>query len=82
MDFKRDHTTGENKLYNVLNAYGHYDPQIGFWQGMNYMVAMILHVVEDEEDTFYCFVHLMKVHQWRECYDLTTSKVIALLDFL
>ena len=81
-DFKLDHLQGQNPLYNVLNAYAHYDPSIGYCQGMNFIVALLLHVLENEEDSFYCFVHVMKTHGWRGCYDGTTSKLISFLDFL
>ena len=30
LDFKVDVRSGENKLYNVLNAYAHYDPEVNY----------------------------------------------------
>lgn len=29
-DFKIDHKSGKNQLFNVLNAYAAYDPEIGY----------------------------------------------------
>ena len=29
-EFKIDHTTGQNRLYNVLKAYSSYDPETGY----------------------------------------------------
>lgn len=60
-DFMIDPIKGNNPLYNVLTAYAHYDTEVGYVQGMNFIVAMLLHVVENEEDSFYCLVHLMHV---------------------
>lgn len=34
--------TGKNPLFNVLSAYGHYDPEVGYCQGMNIISAWIL----------------------------------------
>lgn len=58
-EFMSDPLKGVNPLYNVLNAYAHYDEEVGYVQGMNFIVAMLLHVVENEEDSFFCLVHLM-----------------------
>lgn len=33
---------GNNKLYNVLMAYANFDPEVGYVQGINYIVAMLL----------------------------------------
>lgn len=40
--------SGENKLYNVLLVYSIANPKIGYTQGMNFLAAQILEVVEDE----------------------------------
>jgi hypothetical protein len=34
--------TGKNPLFNVLMAYGHYDPEVSYCQGMNIITAWIL----------------------------------------
>ena len=41
-DFKASVHSGQNPLYNVLNAYAHLDPEIGYCQGMNIVVSWIL----------------------------------------
>ena len=41
-EFKRDPRTLKNPLFNVLNAYAHYDPEVSYGQGMNYVTANIL----------------------------------------
>ena len=47
---------GENKLYNVLIAYANYDIEVGYVQGMNYIVALLLLYIEDEQKVFWSFV--------------------------
>ena len=34
--------TGKNPLFNVLIAYGYYDQEVGYCQGMNFVTAWIL----------------------------------------
>lgn len=41
-DFKLDVAEGKNALYNVLNAYAHFDPEIKYCQGMNIVFAWVL----------------------------------------
>jgi Rab-GTPase-TBC domain len=51
---------GKNPLFNVLMAFSLHYPQIGYAQGMNYLVAMILIGVEMNEDyAFTILVHLL-----------------------
>ena len=44
-----DLNCGNNKLFNVLKAYANYDNEIGYVQGMNYLVALLLFYISDEE---------------------------------
>lgn len=34
--------TDESGLFNILNAYALFDPEIGYSQGLNFIAAMIL----------------------------------------
>jgi len=45
-------------LYNVLHAYSVLDKLVSYCQGMNYMVAVLLMFME-EEDAFWVLVNLM-----------------------
>ena len=47
MDFKNNYKTGSNPLYNVLNAYAHYDPEVGYCQGMNIIVSWLLKFLKE-----------------------------------
>jgi hypothetical protein len=38
--------------------------------------------MQNEEDSFYCLIHIMKVHGWRGCFSKDMAKLIELIDFL
>ena len=48
--FMIDLKTGNNPLYNVLSAYGHFDPEVGYCQGMNIVAAWILKYMQEKTD--------------------------------
>lgn len=52
-------TTGKNKLFNILKAYANLDPIVGYMQGMNFIAAMLILNLHDEEDCFWAFVYVM-----------------------
>ncbi|EAR89881.3 rab-GTPase-TBC domain protein (macronuclear) [Tetrahymena thermophila SB210] len=71
---------GREKLFRVLRAYSHFDQEIGYTQGMNFIAASLLvHLNPDnekdlevefinkeyEENTFWILVHIMHVKNWR-----------------
>uniref|UniRef100_A0A1A7W8X0 ADP-ribosylhydrolase like 1 n=1 Tax=Iconisemion striatum TaxID=60296 RepID=A0A1A7W8X0_9TELE len=43
----------QKALYNVLLAYGHHDPAVGYCQGMNFVAGYLLIVTKDEERSFW-----------------------------
>mmetsp|Transcript_39641 Transcript_39641/g.60697 ORF Transcript_39641/g.60697 Transcript_39641/m.60697 type:complete len:212 (+) Transcript_39641:2519-3154(+) len=49
-DFKINYKTGKNPLYNVLNAYAHFDPEVGYCQGMNIITSWLLKFLKDVKD--------------------------------
>jgi hypothetical protein len=49
-DFALDTTHGKNPIYNVLNAYAHYDPEIGYCQGINVLTAWLLKFLKDRKE--------------------------------
>lgn len=63
--FNIDPKTGDNKLYNVLKAFSSYDIEIGYCQGINYLAAMLLTHIDDEQEAFWCLVYIMNKHNWR-----------------
>ncbi len=56
---------GQRGLMNVLKAYAAYDPQVGYCQGMGFVVGMLLIEMYTEEDAFWQFVQIMQVYSWR-----------------
>lgn len=49
---------------------------------MNFIVALLIKYLEDEENSFFILCHIMKKHDWRGCFDMTTTKLKSLLEFL
>lgn len=58
---------GRRQLYRVLNAYSIYDSEVGYCQGMNFIVATLL-VQMPEETAFACFVCFMFRYNLRSLY--------------
>jgi len=64
----QDTSCGNNKLFNVLKAYANYDNEVSYVQGLNYIVALMLIYMQDEELVFWSFVYLMHNKNWRLVY--------------
>lgn len=47
-------------LKKVLTAIGRYKKEVGYCQGMNYVAALMLLIIEDEESVFWLFVCLLE----------------------
>lgn len=87
-EFEHCYKTGKNKLFNVLRAYYALDPEVGYTQGMNFIVAILLMNIHDEEDSFWCFVFIMfpkkgvfgikGKHNWRQIFADMMPKAIML----
>ncbi|KAM6943502.1 growth hormone-regulated TBC protein 1-A [Xenentodon cancila] len=43
----------QKALYNVLLAYGHHNPAVGYCQGMNFVAGYLLIITKDEEKSFW-----------------------------
>ncbi|KAL7059238.1 hypothetical protein AAHC03_013148 [Spirometra sp. Aus1] len=60
-NYFRDDAAGNlARLYDILVTYTFYNLDFGYFQGMNDLLAIIMTVVETEEDAFWCFVGLME----------------------
>ena len=57
--FKKDRHSNREKTSNILRAACKETPSINYCQGMNYIVAFLLSITENEEDTFYLFLSLL-----------------------
>ena len=56
------------RLYNVLKAYSCFDPEVGYCQGMNYIVGIMLLYMEDEADAFCLLADILNKFHWRKLY--------------
>lgn len=80
--WREDSSGGNNKLYNVLKAYANYDNEVGYVQGINYLVGLFLFYIPDEEKVFWCLLQLMQKRNWREVYTQNFPKMKELTGFL
>lgn len=62
-----DSGPGQGALRRVLNTFAKYDPQLGYVQGMNFIVAALLWHA-NEADSFWLFVSLMEDYELRDNY--------------
>ena len=76
--WEEDLNSGNNKLFNVLIAYGNYDVEVAYTQGLNYVVAMLLFYIKDEEQVFWCLYSLMTMRDYRQIFRPNLAKVIGL----
>ena len=74
-EFKIKPETGDNRLYNVLKAYSAYDPETGYCQGMNFISAMLIQMMPDQEDAFWCLVYVMFVRDWRSIFSNDSERI-------
>ncbi|TPX59646.1 hypothetical protein SpCBS45565_g07692 [Spizellomyces sp. 'palustris'] len=58
---------GQESLFNIIKAYSLYDPEIGYCQGIAFVVGALLLNMPDEE-AFCVLVRLMKDYKLRELY--------------
>uniref|UniRef100_A0A8C9PZW1 TBC1 domain family member 16 n=1 Tax=Spermophilus dauricus TaxID=99837 RepID=A0A8C9PZW1_SPEDA len=58
--FRGEDNPNVESMRRILLNYAVYNPAIGYSQGMSDLVAPLLAEVQDESDTFWCFVGLMQ----------------------
>ena len=52
-------SSGRQSLYNVLKAYANFDPQVGYCQGMGFIVGLFL-MYMSEEESFWMLERVMR----------------------
>jgi len=62
------YSPNSEKVKNIITAYGNLDAELGYNQGYNFIVTLLLRFVPDEENAFWCLVHIMNGLNWRECF--------------
>lgn len=87
--------SGQNPLFNILNAFAHYDTTLGYCQGMNCLAmflvkTMMLPDVDkykdlaridkfNEVDTFFLLVHIVEKLDWGGVYMIGFTKLHHML---
>lgn len=80
--FKDTEGTGQTGLLNILTAYAAYDSEVGYCQGMGFIVGILLMHMESEELAFWTFVQIMHDKNWRLVFKTGTPKLLTMLESL
>ena len=59
-EFNETPTSGKNPIFNILAAYAEIDQELGYTQGMNFLVASIYMAVREEVIAFSVFQRIME----------------------
>jgi hypothetical protein len=59
----------ESKLRRILRAYVMYNPRVGYCQGMNFIVRLLMEVTDQETDVFWLFVGFCEPESGRNLYE-------------
>ncbi|CAF1539373.1 unnamed protein product [Adineta ricciae] len=65
--FKEKHGIGQERLFNVIKAYSLYDREVGYCQGIGFIVGLLL-MHMPEEDAFAVLVSMMQDLSMRDMY--------------
>ncbi|CAM4771760.1 unnamed protein product [Rotaria magnacalcarata] len=65
--FKEKHGRGQESLFNVIKAYSLYDREVGYCQGIGFIVGLLL-MHMPEEEAFAVLVSIMQDYSMREMY--------------
>ncbi|EGR27308.1 Rab6 GTPase activating GAPCenA, putative [Ichthyophthirius multifiliis] len=83
----------QNRLQRILRAYSHFDKEVGYTGGMNFIVISLLlnlnpqndrevEIIDNsfEENVFWIFVHIMLQKNWRLLFLDGTPGIFQILD--
>ena len=70
--------SAKNPIYNILTAYAEFDKDIGYTQGMNFLVALLYAAVQDEIIAFGLLSKLMFEQSWRLVYSDDLIQVLTI----
>ena len=54
------------------------DPEVGYSQGYNYIIALLLRFIPDEESCFWCFIKIMTEMNWRRFFIVSDPTMATL----
>ncbi|TPX37416.1 hypothetical protein SmJEL517_g00648 [Synchytrium microbalum] len=66
-EYFRNGGTGQESLFHVIKAYSLFDPEVGYCQGMSFIIGPLL-LNMPEEEAFCVLVRLMKNYEFRGLY--------------
>lgn len=66
----------QTNLFSVLKAYNTFDPELGYCQGMNFVAATLLMHLKPEE-SFWCFVSLIKSYDLRSYFAAGVPELVV-----
>ncbi|KAJ1610183.1 TBC domain-containing protein [Cryptosporidium canis] len=65
--FRDRNNHGQNSLFSVLRAYSLYNPDVGYCQGMGFIVGVLLMYLS-EEDSFYMLISILDKYEFSGLY--------------
>jgi hypothetical protein len=56
---------------------------VGYCQGINYLAALFILNIDEDEDAFWCLEDLLNgTHQWRDIFSDNTPRLMTLLNLI
>ncbi|KAF7459355.1 TBC domain-containing protein [Cryptosporidium felis] len=65
--FRERNNLGQNSLFSVLRAYSLYNPDVGYCQGMGFIVGVLL-MYMSEEDSFFTLISILDKYKFSGHY--------------
>ena len=56
------------KIGNIIKAFGNLDYEVGYNQGYNFLISLLLRFIDCEEEVFWCLLVIMSNMNWRQCF--------------
>ena len=81
--FVKDMTENQKKLENILYSVVYYEKELGYFQGMNYIIGFLMHLLDfDEEETFYLYLSIIINTEFKIIYKNNLELVNKYIYFL
>ena len=81
--FVKDMTENQKKLENILYSVVYYEKELGYFQGMNYIIGFLMHLLDfDEEETFYLYLSIIMNTDFKIIYKNNLELVNKYIYFL
>ena len=81
--FIKNSTENQKKLENILYSVVYYEKELGYFQGMNYIIGFLMHLLDfDEEETFYLYLSIIINTEFKIIYKNNLELVNKYIYFL